>query len=314
MNSDASAEDCLYLVGHTPLDQYLDFMESDAAGVSRADRAQLAADWRAADDRRRALEDAERRWLDHPPLHAEPDRRIQPLPPEMESLAPALADHPVFRRAFATVPARVALVELDALVVYQRTINLEHVRRLRARLGDAPSPRRVFDFCLPTVRAPSEAAPFRLRRIGDDEFVFTCDSTDLRFLEAVTFEPAELSGYQPPGPVAGVVGLVVGFGSNFLNVISAENRLVLNNGNHRAHTLRQLGITHAPCVVQDVTRRDELKIVGGGRLRRDPDNYLKAVRPPMLKDFTDEGLSRKVRLVKKTRQVRLRWEVEEESI
>src|SRR3954468_11784677 len=46
------AEDCVFLVGHVPLDQYLDFLESDAVGVSRADRAALAADWRAADDRR----------------------------------------------------------------------------------------------------------------------------------------------------------------------------------------------------------------------------------------------------------------------
>ena len=309
---DAPSDECLYLVGHTPLDQYLEFMESDAAGVTRADRPKLADDWRAADDRRRALEDAERRWLENPPLHAEPDRRVQPLPPDMRPLEPALSEHPVFRRAFGTVPSRVALVELDSLIVYQRTVNLEHVRRLRERLGDSPTPRDVFHFCLPIERpAP---APFRVRRVDDEEFVFTCESTDLRFLEALTLQPTQLTAYDAPGPVAGVVGLVVGFGSNFLNVISAEGRLVLNNGNHRAHTLRELGITHAPCVVQEVTRRDELKVIGGGRLRRDPDKFLKSPRPPLLKDFTDPGLSRKVRLVKKTRQVRLRFEVEEESV
>ena len=307
-------EDCAYLAGHAPLDQYLEFMEAEAVGVTRADRARLAEDWRAADDRRRALEEAERRWAETPPLHAEPDRRLQPLPPEMASLVPALADHPVFRRAFGTVPARVALVELDALAVYQRTVNLEHVRRLRGRLGERPSPAGVFRFCLPTDRPAAEAPPVRVRPLGDDEYVFSCQSTDLRFLEAVALRPEQVGGYDAPGPVAGVVGLVVGFGSNFLNVISAEGRLVLNNGNHRAYALREAGITHAPCVVQEVTRREELKVVGGGRLRRDPDRYLRGVRPPMLRDFFDPLLSRRVRLVKKTRHVRVRFTVEEESV
>jgi hypothetical protein len=306
-----SADDCLYLVGHTPLDQYLDFMEAETAGEAPG-RAQLADDWRAADDRRRALEEAERRWLATPPLHAEPDRRVLPLPAEMEPLGRALADHPRFRRAFATVPAKVALVELDALVAYQRTIHLDHVRRLSERLGPRPGPRELFEFCLPTE--PPEAPPVRVRRAGDDEFLFTCESTDLRFLEAVSLRPEQINHHAAPGAVAGVIGLVVGFGSNFLNVISAEGRLVLNNGNHRAHALRTLGITHAPCVVQAVTRRDELKVVGGSRLRRDPDKYLQGVRPPMLKDFSDPQLTRRVSLLKKTRHVRVTFQVDEESV
>ena len=309
-----ASDDFVDLVGHTPLDQYLDFLEAEAVGVTRADRARLADDWRAADDRRRALEDAERRWLETPPLVAEPDRRLQPLPPEMGALLPAVTEHPVFRRAFATVPARVALVELDSLVVYQRTVNLSHVRRLRDRLGGNPTPRDLFRFCLPTERAAADLPPHRLRRVSDEEFVFTCESTDLRFLEAATLQPEQLVGYDAPGPVAGVVALAVGFGSNFLNVISAEGRLVLNNGNHRAYALRELGITHAPCVVQEVTRRDELKLVGGGRFRRDPDRYLRGPRPPMLRDFFDPLLSRKVRLVRKTRHVRVSFTIEEESL
>ena len=309
-----ASDDFVYLVGHTPLDQYLDFMEAEAVGVARADRARLADDWRAADDHRRALEGAERRWLETPPLVAEPDRRVQPLPPEMQALLPPVTDSPVFRRAFATVPARVALVELDSLVAYQRTVNLSHVRRLRARLGDHPRPCELFQFCLPTERPAADLPPHRLRRVSDDEFVFTCESTDLRFLEATTLRPEQLAGYDAPGPVAGVVALAVGFGANFLNVISAEGRLVLNNGNHRAYALGELGITHAPCVVQEVTRRDELKLVGGGRFRRDPDKYLRGPRPPLLRDFFDPLLSRKVRLARKTRHVRVSFMIDEESI
>src|SRR5687768_15013149 len=96
--------DSLYLLAYVPLDQHLEFMEADSPGVSRADRARSADDWRAADERRRALEEAGRRWLDAPPLVTEADRRVRPLPAEMEPFAAALTGHPVFRRAFATVP------------------------------------------------------------------------------------------------------------------------------------------------------------------------------------------------------------------
>ena len=302
---------CVYLAGHVPLDQYLDFLEAEAVGVTKSDRRRLSDDWRAADDRRRQLEQSERRLLEGEPLLAD-EEPVQPLPDELAAMAPAVLEHPIFRRSFAAVPARLAMVELDALVVYQRTINLEHVRKLRERLGAAPSARDVFHFCLPLDRPPS--APVRVRRLPKDEYLFTCDSTDLRFLEAVSLEPGQLRVFDPLGPVAGVVGLVVGFGSNFLNVISAEGRLVLNNGNHRAYALREAGVTHAPCVVQEVSRREELKVVGGGRLRRDPDRYLSDPRPPMLRDFFDPALARHVRLHKRTRHVRVKFTVEEESV
>jgi hypothetical protein len=107
------------------------------------------------------------------------------------------------------------------------------------------------------------------------------------------------------------VGLVVGFGSNFLNVIYSENKLILNNGNHRAIALRQMGITHAPCIVQEASRREDLKLIAGGRLRRDPDSYLKALRPPLLRDFFDERLTTRLQLMRKSRFVRVNFSVEE---
>ena len=64
------------------------------------------------------------------------------------------------------------------------------------------------------------------------------------------------------------MGLVVGFSSNYLNVVAAEGRLVLNNGYHRVYALRERGVTHVPCVMQRVTRREELELVGTGALRR----------------------------------------------
>ena len=69
--------------------------------------------------------------------------------------------------------------------------------------------------------------------------------------------PAQILGHQAFGPVARVLGLPVGYGSNFLNIIEAEGRLLLHNGYHRAYALREAGLTHAACIVQSVSRRDE---------------------------------------------------------
>src|SRR5216117_4617056 len=97
-------------------------------------------------------------------------------------------------------------------------------------------------------------------------------SNDLRFLGTMPMESNHIKDYAPPGNLVGVVGIAVGFGSNFLNAVCAENRIILNNGSHRAYALRDMGFTHVPCVVQHVSTRDELDLVAPAPVRRDPDN------------------------------------------
>jgi hypothetical protein len=87
--------------------------------------------------------------------------------------------------------------------------------------------------------------------------------------------------------VARAVGLVVGFSTNFFNVVRDDKRLLLHNGYHRACALRALGITHVPCVIQTVTRRDELDLIAKDNVAEDPAFYFAACRPPLLKDFFD---------------------------
>ncbi len=99
--------------------------------------------------------------------------------------------------------------------------------------------------------------------------------------------PDQIVGHKAFGPISAVVGLVVGYGSNFLTVIRSDNRMVLHNGYHRACALRAAGFTHAPCVIQTVTRRDELDIAAAQAVVDDPAFYFKAKRPPLLKDFFD---------------------------
>src|SRR5207244_10201923 len=88
----------------------------------------------------------------------------------------------------------------------------------------------------------------------------------------------QVLGYASPGAVAALIAVSVGFGSNFLNAIHVENRLILNNGSHRAFSLRHLGLTHVPCIVQHVSSREELKTVASSPLIRNLDLCLKHPR------------------------------------
>ena len=81
--------------------------------------------------------------------------------------------------------------------------------------------------------------------------------TDFRAHHPRLLRPEELAAIESIGPVAGMVGIMVGFGPNFMSAVRSGSRLVLENGYHRADTLRSLGLTHAYCVVEDVTRKDE---------------------------------------------------------
>jgi hypothetical protein len=296
----ATGEDHIYLIALSSLRDYLSFMTTTPAGATTTDRRTLASEWRAAHDRLAQLRRSEEAWAD--------DVRPRPLPSELTALADAVTADPIFQTAFATIPARLAMVELDRLVVTQKTIHLAHVRRLRDRLGASPDPSQIFRLCLPFDH-PTPA--HRVVRTGSDSIDFVSDADDLRFQECVLLDPNQLTGHRSTGPVAGVVGLMVGFGSGYLNVIASQGRLVLNNGYHRAYALRELGVTHVPAVVQEVRRPAEVAATGGAAFRRNPDAYLKAPRPPVMKDYFDAEMCRFVSLVPTARHVRVRFTIEE---
>src|SRR5436309_12611002 len=116
--------------------------------------------------------------------------------------------------------------------------------------------------------------PVKWMQVHSDTFVLVSPSNDLRFLDSVFLEPSQVVGRSPTGAEAAIIGLVVGFGSNFLNAVHAENRLALANGTHRAYSPRSMGVTHAPRIIQHVPTRDELQAPATSALKANPDLYL----------------------------------------
>ena len=291
----------LYLIGRPTLKGFLGFVRKHA--VNPPGEGVLIEEWQAANECVRILEKEEAGVADGPPMTR--------MGSEYEPLLIEFLKDPLVRHGFNTVPTDVAIVELDRLVVYQKHIDVTHAGRLEARLGPAPSEEQVFRTCLPYDHPQP---PVKWSRVHENRFVFMSPSNDLRFLGTMELPSAQIANYPPPGDLVGVVGIGVGFGSNFLNAIYAENRLILNNGSHRAYALRKLGITHVPCIVQHVSSRDELDVVASAEIRDNPDLHLKHPRPMMLKDYFHPKLRKIMPVHRRLRQVTVRFEVEEQYV
>jgi hypothetical protein len=299
---DVRTDELVFLTGRPPMEEAIAFVkESSTSGD--IDLARLAADWKAANARIQELEKTESGIADDPPMAA--------LPALMEPLRQKLLGDPIFKSSYSMIPNRIAMVGLDRLVVYQRYIRMDLVRAIQAGLGPRPSTEDIFTTCLPYNHPRPD---FHADMTARGSFDFTSESSDLRFLDVRLLGPEQLTGYSPPGPVAAVVGLVVGFGSNFLNAVHVENRLILNNGSHRAYALREMGIERVPCIVQDARGREELGTLISQEVCRNADRYLNGPRPPILKDYFDPALRRSLKAVHKLRQVRVSFEVRQTEV
>jgi hypothetical protein len=304
VESPRDADEYLYLTGRPRLRDLLHFARSHAA--TPPDEAALTRTWQKAHERVRQLEQHEAGAADDPPMSK--------LGPEYEPLLLELLGDPLVQNGFNTVPTDVALIELDRLVVYQKHIDLTYVRQLAGRLqehGRVLSDAQIFRTCL---LHDHDQPPVKWSRAHHDTFVFMSPSNDLRFLGAVPLRTDQIKDYPARGKFVGIVGLAVGLGSNFLNAIYAEKRLILNNGSHRAYTLRMLGVTHVPCIIQHASSRDEVDAVAATEVRKNPDAYLKHPRPSMLKDYFDPQLSLSFPAYRRLRQITVRFEIDENAV
>lgn len=264
----------IWLVGQPPLADYLDFVLKKVVGAADANPGALVDEWRIANDHYHDLSSSE----------AGIAERIQcrALPGSLRPLEDQVRANAWFRRSFCELPVSFAMVELDKLIVSQTHVERGHHDGIAATLGR--DLKRRFQFCIPLER---ELPPVRIQRFGDHRWLFSSSSTDLRERTPMLLRGEQLEQIGADGPVAAMLGLPVGFGSNFMSAVRSGKRIVLQNGYHRAYALRRVGITHAPCIIEEVTRKDELRVGGDDEVNDDPEFYFAAPRPPLLKDFFD---------------------------
>ena len=292
--------DEIWLLGQPPLRRYLEFMDVMGAQDSIRSRAALIDEWRIANDHYGLLEVSEAGAADA--------IQTMSLPPELSNAAAYILDSPYCRRTLGALPATIEMVELDRLVVFQRNVTADFIDGLKVQLGPAPDSSQIFKFCFPSESPDAEV---QMRQVGSQRFIFQSTSSDFRFHEAHVVRATQISGLDPIGPISAIVSLMVGFGSNLLNAIRVDNRLLLHNGYHRACALRDAGISYAPCLVQHTTRHDELQVVAPREVVEDAAFYFRSRRPPLLKDFFDPKVSKRIRAKRRVKTVELRIDVEQ---
>jgi hypothetical protein len=293
-----AVDEHVYLIGRPPVGDVLQFVRLMAVDGRTRSQTEIAAEWRRAHEYLRELETKEAGIADDP--------MISTLAPELEERRLRLLHDPLMR-AYDGVPADLFVIDLDRVVVFQRHIDLTHVAKLQSRLPEKPSAEELFDFCLPVER---DRPPVRVMQTSQNSYTFVCPSNDFRFVRADLLEGARASQFGEIGTTAGVLALELGFGSNLLHAIALEGRLILHNGSHRAYALRERGIRYVPCVVQRVARREELELAATSEVMQRADLYLRAKRPPVLKDYFDPALRTIVPVARKNRLVRVSFGVD----
>lgn len=289
----------LWLLGQPPLQKYVEYVE-DLGGDPVKARREAVEEWRRANDVYHLLETEEAGLVDR--------LSIRPVATSLKGDVARIMADPRYVAAYGDLPHRIAMVKLDTLIVPQSFINLDHVERLRQRLPARPTGKDLLAFCLPLDRPE---APVESRQIGRKKYLFWSQSSDFRYQTISLLNPAQVEKFHDIGPMAKVLAVSVGYGSNFLSVIQSDNRLLLHNGHHRACALRAAGITHAPAIIQTVTRRDELNLTASGNVTEDPAFFFKYPRPPLLKDFFDERLTKILHVRPMVRTIEVSIEINE---
>ena len=275
------SERLVKLLGQPHLGDYIHFVHNRVIGGDAISARLLADEWRTANDHYHQLETQEAGIADKV--------RTKKIPAKLNAQIANIKADPFFRETYDSLPVEIKLVELERLVISQGSVGLGHSDQLRARLGTDPSDASLIDFCLPLNR---NEAPVRVQKLSSDRYRFSSDSTDFRFHNAELLTAELARGIKSFGPICSGISLPVGYGSNFLTAVESEDRIVLQNGYHRAYSLLAAGVRFAPAIVQIVTRMDELRLAASSDVCDDPAFYFRAPRPPILKDFLNPLLGK----------------------
>ncbi|MGB4116623.1 MAG: hypothetical protein WBK51_08775 [Polaromonas sp.] len=270
----------LCLTGVTRLADFITFVRERTTGGVERELGELAGTWRKAACSFEALQATEAGIAD--------SVKVLPLPRMLRTHVKKLTKLAHFQQTFSSVPVAFGMVELDKLVVYQQHIMSSSVLKMTQTLTPDMNHTAMADLCLPLTQTD---AGFRMVSQDDGRFIFLSDNHDARFQGAQLVKPSDIKGLKINGYSQAVVALSVGFTTNVLNVVRYGSRMVLNNGYHRAFALRQMGVTHAPCLIQVCAHWEDLSLVGSREMMDNGPVYFSAARPPLLKDFADPGLT-----------------------
>lgn len=281
----------VWLIGQPRLSDYIAFVETRCINDGPVDLRALVDEWQRANDLYWRLEQDEGGIADAIAC-------TQPRP-ESDLQFASIRAHPHFQACFGSLPVTFEWIELDKLVVSQLHVEPGYGPECSA-LPQSSDDDALLQFCLPTSRP---MPPIDVRRVAANRYIFSSPSTDLRAHDIQLARQGVPASFKPHGPVAALLGLTIGFGSNFISGVRSGTRILLQNGHHRAYALRSAGHTHCWCLVETVTRKDELRLTADPDIVDNAEFYFAAKRPPLLKDFFDPRFAKSLTIRPMTTEV-----------
>lgn len=293
----------LCLMGVTRLAGFIEFVRRKAVDGAAIEEGKLVDMWRKAALVFSGLQTSEAGAADRPD--------VKPLSAAIQTHVDKLASLAQFQASFSSVPVAFGMVELDKLIVCQQHVTRSSVEKMTRTLSTPLTEDALAGLCLPLS---PDASGFRVALQDDGRFIFTADTHDARFLGAQLVKPSDITGFAVCGHPQAVIALSVGFTTNVLNVIRFGQRMVLNNGYHRAMALRQMGITHAPCLIQVCSQWEEVGLAGSREMYANPAVYFTADRPPLLRDYANPHLTSKFVTRRTFKEIRVTFEIDSSQL
>ena len=279
-NSSLSVDAELHLIGITHLGEFLQFVRQRSISGRQRDEYQVAQLWRDSAVYFETLQNTESSIIQKP--------KILPLPKAVQKHIDRLVQLDSFKSTFASVPISFGLVPLNQLVCSQFDMTVSTLSALKETLPLKANALALAKLCLPLAPAHGNCV---LGREASSEYIFHSDSHDLRYLGAQIVNVNDINNYHPKGHAQAAVVLGVGFSTNVLNAVRYADRLVLNNGYHRALALLALGYTHAPCVIQVCSQWEDVALCAMSEVSENAELYFTKKRPPLLRDYLDKKLT-----------------------
>ena len=224
------------------------------------------------------------------------------------SLIGAINLNPAIKNNFGNDVYEFKMVEIDNLVAIQRQVLLDFVDDLSKKIPKNPTEDDLLKICL----IPEKLVPLPKVAHRDSKSLYiSSPNQDLRFLggyikNEITRDDIESLGVG--GFPTHAIMLFVGYGAGTMTAVSANGRIILMNGFHRAYTLRKKGIKKIPLLVKKIGNADlELP----SNIKGLEKNYLlKHPRPILVKDFFNEDLVRVFKVKKSTSILNVKWDTE----
>jgi hypothetical protein len=190
--------------------------------------------------------------------------------------------------------ATVEMVEIDPLLVFQFTVDLDRAAQHASALSHPPTLDELFATCLPINPPPENLIP----SVQGNQSVVLLRSPSLN----LRLKGAKVQ--MQAAPTGGVATVEFGISSPFVHITRFNGRCYLNNGLHRAYGARLAGASLMPCIFRDVSDASAVGIKHDGSTLGLA--VLESDNPPTVAHFV-HGRALPVALRRVSRLIQFTW-------